>query len=290
MHLSGEREIRMDDQSLKEYPGEEQFYNSQKLQPARPFWRRYLWQIVASVALILVIILASTTIVLLTRPSQSSTTNVHATPVSAQPPTQIATTGAPTTSTSNGTATGVPAAATPTSQVTSGLPCNVDITTWKGGSPDWVVHNGILFNDGSNGSYNGPTIIAPCQPGVTNYAVQARIQVTSQNGNCFGLVFRGSSTQNGWQGYRADICGNTADISSYEDGNALTQAPFTPGATAHTYRAEVKDNTLKFFIDGNLVDTTTDNRLLTKETGEGVGLYSQYVQLQVTSFQVMALS
>ena len=52
----------------------------------------------------------------------------------------------------------------------------------------------------------------------------------------------------------------------------------------------MKDNTLKFFVDGNLVDSTTDNRLLTTETGEGVGLYSQNVQLQVSSFQVMALS
>ena len=64
----------------------------------------------------------------------------------------------------------------------------------------------------------------------------------------------------------------TAYISAYGDSNALTQAPFTPGTTAHTYRAEVKDNTLKFFVDGNLVDTTTDNRLLTTETGQGVGL------------------
>ena len=280
----------MDNQGSNRYPGEEHFYNSQKLEPVRPFWRRYLWQIVASVALILVLILASTTIVLLTRPSQSSSANAHTTQVSTALPTQIATAAAPTTSTSNATATVIPAAATPTSQVASGLPCNVDISTWKGGSPDWVVHNGILFNDGSNGSDNGPTIIAPCQPGVTNYAVQARIQVTGQSGNCFGLVFRGSSTQNGWQGYKAAICGNTAYISAYGDYNALTQAPFTPGTTAHTYRVEVKDNTIKFFIDGNLVDTTTDNRLLTTENGEGAGLYSQNVQLQVTSFQAMALS
>jgi len=154
-----------------------------------------------------------------------------------------------------------------------------------------VVHNGILFNDGSSGSNNGPTIIAPCQPGTTNYAVEAKIQVTNQSSNCFGIVFRGSSTPNGWQGYHAGICGlNTAYISAYGDSNALTQAPFTPGTAAHTYRAEVKDNTLKFFIDGNLVDTTTDTRLLTTETGEGVGLYSQNVQLQVSSFQVTALS
>ena len=122
-----------------------------------------------------------------------------------------------------------------------------------------------------------------------NYTVEAKILVTNPSGGCFGLVLRGESTQNGWQGYKADICGlNTAYISAYGDYNPLTQAPFTPGTTVHTYRAVVKDNTIKFFIDGNLVDTTTDNRLLTTETGEGVGLYSQNVQLQVTSFQVTA--
>lgn len=282
----------MDDQSRKGYQGEEDFYNPEKLQPNKSFWRSHPWPIITSVALVLMIIFASTTIFLLTRSSQSSPDNTHPAQVSTSPSTQISSTTAPVISTPGATATVVPAAtATPTSPVTSGLPCIVDVNTWTGGSPDWVVHNGVLYNDGSSGSNDGPTIIAPCQPGTTNYAVEAKIQVINQSGDCFGIVFRGSSTQNGWQGYRADVCGlNTAYISSYGDNNILTQAPFTPGTTAHIYRAEVKDNTIKFFIDGNLVDTTTDNRLLTTETGEGVGLFSQNVQLQVTSFQVKALS
>jgi hypothetical protein len=50
-----------------------------------------------------------------------------------------------------------------------------------------------------------------------------------------------------------------------------------------------KDNTIKFFIDGNLLDNVTDNRLLTTGTGEDDLFYSG-TQLQVTSFQVTALS
>ncbi len=282
----------MDNQSSKGYRGEEHFYNPEKIQPIKPFWRRHLWPIITSVALVFVIIFASTTFILLRRSSQVPLNNAHPIQSFTPPSTQISSTAIPPTSKLNSTTTVVPAAtATPTSQAISGLPCIVDINTWTGGSPDWVVHNGILYNDGSSGSNNGPTIIAPCQPGTTNYAVEAKIQVTNQSGGCFGIVLRGYSTQNGWQGYKADVCGlNTAYISSYGDYNALTQAPFTPGTTLHTYRAEVKDNTIKFFIDGNLVDTTTDNRLLTTETGEGVGLYSQNVQLQVTSFQVTVLS
>jgi hypothetical protein len=280
----------MDNQGNKGYQGEEHFYNPEKIQPITPFWRRHLWPIITSVALVLVIIFAATTYILSRGSSQNSLNNSH--PIQGSTPlsTQIPSTAAPITSNPNSTATAT-APAIATSQATSGLPCIVDINAWTGGSPDWVVHNGILYNDGSNGSNNGPTIIAPCQPGTTNYAVETKIQVTNQSGGCFGIVLRGSSTQNGWQGYKADICGlNTAYITSYADYDTLTQAPFTPGTTLHTYRAEVKDNSLKFFIDGNLVDTATDNRLLTTETGEGVGLYSQNVQLQVTSFQVTALS
>src|SRR6266704_3550621 len=146
----------MDNQSNKGYQGEEHFYNPEKIQPIKPFWRRHLWPIITSVALVFVIIFASTTFVLLRRSSQSSLNNTHPIQGSTPPSTQISSTAAPTTSKLNATAT-----ATPTSQASSGLPCVVDISTWTGGSPDWVVHNGILYNDGSSGSNNGPTIIAP---------------------------------------------------------------------------------------------------------------------------------
>lgn len=53
------------------------------------------------------------------------------------------------------------------------------------------------------------------------------------------------------------------------DYNSLAQALFTRGTTAHTYHAVMKDNAIKFFIDGNLVDTATGNHLPATETGEG---------------------
>src|ERR1035438_4694115 len=69
----------------------------------------------------------------------------------------------PTVSTSHGatsqpgvtvtTASDTPAAlstatVTPVLQSTPGLPCVVNISSWVGGSQDWVVHNGVLYNDG----------------------------------------------------------------------------------------------------------------------------------------------
>lgn len=286
----------MDNQGYQGYPGEEHFYNQGKLPPPRPFWRRHLWPIVASAALVVVIILASTTTILLAKLSQHSAIPAPVPPattptpippgVTPPPPTEAPTSIAAATATVTGTATG---------QTASGLPCIVNMSTWTGGSQDWTVHNGVLYNDGTNdNAENGPTIIAPCQPGVPNYRVEAKIQVTrslAYGSDCFGVVFRGSSSQNGWQGYKTDICGDaTADISAYGDYNALTQAPFTVGTTMHTYRIDVQDNSIKLFIDGNLVDTVTDNRLLTDEAGQGVGLFSQDAQLQVNSFEVTALT
>src|SRR5207302_9532913 len=64
--------FRSDNQSRKGYQGEEDFYNPEKIQPIKSFWRSHPWPIIASVALVLMIIFASTTIFLLTRSSQSS--------------------------------------------------------------------------------------------------------------------------------------------------------------------------------------------------------------------------
>src|SRR5438270_3549797 len=100
----------MDDQNRNEYRGEEHFYNPQKIEPIKPFWRRHLWPIMASVALIFVIIFASTTIILLMRSSQSTPNNVQPTKVSTPPSTQISSNATPTISTSNPTATVVPTA------------------------------------------------------------------------------------------------------------------------------------------------------------------------------------
>lgn len=288
----------MDNQGYRGYPGEEHIYTQAKIQPVKPFWRRHILPITLSIALILMVVFAATTILLLLRPPQKSENNGGITnSISSPAPTSVPTVSTPTeNSTPDATATAAAATAaiTPTSAPVSNLPCVVNIATWTSGSQDWTVHNGTLYNDGTNGNATaGPTIVASCLPNVSNYSVEAKIQVTNtpEDYSCFGIVFRGSSSQNGWEGYKADICSNnTADISAYGDYNSLTQAPFTPGTTTHTYRVDVQDNSIKLFIDGNLIDNTTDNRLLTSETGEGVGLYSQNVQLQVNSFQVTALS
>jgi|GEM_PF-1756617 len=209
------------------------------------------------------------------------------------------------------TATAAPAttpttapASSPTAQGTapvaqSGLPCTVNIPTWTDGSSDWKVLNSMLLNDGTNGNgpyNNGPSIVAPCQLGsTTNYAVQTQIQVTNaSNGGCFGISVRGNPLSSGWQGYLAGVgdCGSNVSAAyiggpNYNNDNQSVQASFDPGKSVHTYRIEVSGNTIKFFVDGSLLLNLTDNRYL---TGAQVGLWCENIQLQVTSFQVTALS
>ena len=76
------------------------------------------------------------------------------------------------------------------------------------------------------------------------------------------------------------------NVPDYHYDSQIKDASFNPGTSVHTYRIEVKDNTIKFFIDGGLVLNMIDNRYL---SGAEIGLWCQNVQLSVTSFQVTAL-
>lgn len=177
--------------------------------------------------------------------------------------------------------------------------CQADsVKGWNGwtGSSDWKILNGVLLSDGTNNnSYGPPTIVAPCQlGGIANYAVETKIQVlTNSYPTCFGINVRGTPTSSGWQGYIGTIyraCNNGNDLLALNVdttvNNNLTNAPFHPGNTFHTYRVEVKDNNIRFLIDGAQLLAATDNRYL---SGMQVGLWSYEAQLNVSSFKVIAL-
>lgn len=276
---------------------------AQKVQPPQPrhiaLTRRNL--IIGLIAIILIAIVPFAIFANASRGASpgtppSSNTTLSGASATTPTPTPSAPTPTPPTLTQTPADLSPTASGTPTSAPVVSLPCNVDLNTWTGGSSDWVTHNGIVYNDGTNttSESSGPTLVAPCQPGVANYALEAKIQVTHPSG-CFGLVLRATSGQNGWQGYRAGTCGpdsypsNTAYIQAYGDNDPLVKVPFTSNTNVHTYRVEIKDTSIKLFIDGNLIDSTTDNRLLTVASGEEVGLYSVSTQIQVTSFKVTAL-
>jgi hypothetical protein len=183
------------------------------------------------------------------------------------------------------------------------LPCNVNLRTWTDGSSDWQNRAGLLLNDGTKGwnASGGPAIVAPCDTSSaaawasTNIAVETTIRVIgAQEDACFGVSIRGILAFNGWQGYKAgvgDCLGGLDEVRvsgpDYLHDAQAHEAAFQPGTRLHTYRVEIEDTTIRFFIDGKLVLTVLDTRYL---TGLEVGLWSQYTQLAVTSFKVASLA
>jgi len=173
-------------------------------------------------------------------------------------------------------------------------------TTTKG----WKYLNGMLLNDGTNGS---SVISPPYNPaGISDYAVEAQIQTVQKlcdssnlgTGADFGIRVRGAS--DGTTGYALDIqsenspqCPIHARLLVGKDTIA-TQQNISTDTDWHIYRVEVKGNTVKGLVDGAVVFTVTDNRYL---TGGGITLYDgsyftdtgAVAQLQVRSFKVIAL-
>jgi hypothetical protein len=289
----------MDDPNRSGYPpGEGHSYQNpsrERLTPPplspHPSHRRLITVLASVIGIMLVIVVIMAAV--LFHSATSAPTTISPTSAAVAP-----TAAAPTATAPSASQQPTPTSAAPTDTPTASatLPCNVPVSTWTGGSSDWKALNGTLLNDGSNTNPNlgnGPTVVAPCQLGsVANYAVEAKIQVTSGRG-CFGITVRGSTATNGWQGYMAGV-----GDCSYPWGNAYIGGPgynsdssnvkgsFDPGTNSHTYRVESNGNAIKLLIDGSPLLTLNDNRYL---AGAQVGLWSSGVQLQVASFVVTAI-
>jgi len=154
------------------------------------------------------------------------------------------------------------------------------------GSSDWKHVNGMLVNDG-----NGSTdrwIRAPYQPSDgANYAVEAEIQVV-RNCHTFGIIARakgqGNYAAGAWcENGSAQIWAWSNDATNY---NTLVKQTYSTDSDWHTYRFEVRGNSLRLLIDSNLVAETMDNQYLL--AGQ-VGLWSDSTQISVRSFKVIAL-
>lgn len=281
-------------------------YQTSHMPPSPPTPRKSKKGLIAIIAAVVIVLLVggglfvafakSFTHTIAVAPTATPTLAPTATPVV---PTPTASPAVTVTTTTPQASMPTPASTATTSTSQTGLPCNVDVGTWTGGSADWKTYNNTLLDDGTNnnGPYNsGPSIVAPCQSDTAdNYSVVTKIQVTNgNNGGCFGISVRGNTntSSNNWQGYLAGVgdCGNLSGAylsgPNYTNDNAQEQATFAPGSGIHTYRVDANGNVFKFYIDGSLLLTLTDNRYL---TGSQVGLWCKGVQLQVTSFQVTAL-
>ncbi len=160
------------------------------------------------------------------------------------------------------------------------------------GSQDWKTQDGMLVSDGTNQptSAAGPTILAPYQVTASgNFAIEIRVAFkTDQNFSSDPLLFHGSSTADGWQGYKLTVCvcpvGNIR-LTSDDYNDVLGRALFDPGTAWHTYRVEVRGSTMTVIVDGTTLLTVHDSRYL---SGGQVGIKSS-TQITVSSFTITSL-
>ena len=184
---------------------------------------------------------------------------------------------------------------------------------WAGGS-DWNTVASMLVNSGQQKLYDLSMGIAPYNPGdehVKNYAIEARIQLnqyTDGNNNqdvaygrdMFGLIFHSPDGQN--QGYLFAICSSNTGawncgngpheiLLAALDGNGgykiIEEKPYSSPkyGESHTYRVEIKDNTITAFVDNVRVFEKVD---YTYTSAGEIGVWSTRSQISVSSFKVSA--
>lgn len=157
---------------------------------------------------------------------------------------------------------------------------------------EWHTSGTMLISDGTAccGMYystgvltDDDIILAPYSPPVANYAVEAKIQLLPQHGNSFalGVVARYDSSTGVFGGVVQNAGPSDALITDITE-----QQPYTPDASWHTYRLEVKDNKFTLKIDNVTLVQGISNSAL--NTGH-VGLLGLSGQLDVSSFDVIAL-
>lgn len=162
---------------------------------------------------------------------------------------------------------------------------------WIGPS-DWKTVDGMLVNDGTGEYSSFKPIFAPYHPPSANYAVEAQIRVSANSaGSSFGLVARADGQGGGYAGGAGSGWDQTTGINDLSggwgagglSGRLVQGAAFDPGMDWHTYRLEVRGNTVRLLIDGAEAASVTDNKYLS--TGR-VGLWCNTYQVEVRSFTV----
>lgn len=194
-----------------------------------------------------------------------------------------------------------PERTTPTTQCTGASGNTIYKADWSrgmngwAGPPSWKAVNGMLVNDGSSTTGRG-RISAPCQPDTANYAVEAEIQLIPPE-NCafvgqqFGLVAR-ADEQGGILG--GLLCSNDGlvlastdtEFSLIREDDRIAEKDFTIDGKWHTYRLEVKGNSVRLLVDGAPFLNGTDNRRL--DSGD-VGMFASELQINVRSFEIERL-
>ncbi len=173
------------------------------------------------------------------------------------------------------------------------------LSGWQG-TQGWKVVQGQLEADA-----NGPaTITIPYKPQVTDYAIEVRIQVVRLLRPLGGYFTLFASNQPGKDGYQAGV-NNLEGATSRPNGahpqaqvfiDPISSMPLTsfrpvdyePGFKLHTYRVEIQENQVSYFIDGTLIATVSSTQTSSLSNAP-IGLGCSLVVLRVSSFRIIAL-
>jgi hypothetical protein len=188
-----------------------------------PFWRRYLWQIITGVLVVLLLF------TLLTRRTSQQ--------LLPRPAAVVCQSGS--TDNWNGW------------HLASG---------WKRLN-NMLLNDGT--NGGYNGRSTlvAPTACQPKTTDYAVEAT-IQVVSLSDNYSGFGIDVRSGQSTTDPAGYSTYIDSADGANISVVGGDALNNAPFNPGKDFHVYRAEVKGNTVTFLIDGKTVLSAVDNRFI----------------------------
>jgi hypothetical protein len=169
-------------------------------------------------------------------------------------------------------------------------------SSWAG-TGQWKTVGGMLLTDGSDPNPLGSDYLAaPIEAPTADYAVEAQIQFVRQGpapaiGYTFGLVVRddGSGSYAVGFGHIWNVWdGGEDEVGTWLTGNnqALLSQAYPLNGSWHTYRVEVRANTIRLLVDGKQRVVVTDNRYL---TGQGLGLWAQNAEINVRQVRVLSL-
>ena len=176
-----------------------------------------------------------------------------------------------------------------------------DLAAWTG--PSWGFANNLLVNDGSAINPQ-PWLAAPYQPEDDTYAVEAEIRVRGLTrewcDQTFGVVAgTGGMVWGGGVIFGCDGVPPRVRITEATDwSNGFHKDPevaakvFDPGEGWHTYRVEVRGQSVRLLIDGEPILEAAAAAAADGQAAPApgqVGLWSQAVLLAVRRFAVLPL-
>lgn len=179
---------------------------------------------------------------------------------------------------------------------------------WPEDDDGWTYADELLVNDGLG---QGEVFLAPYQPKVTDYAVEAEIRLRGATGGTsfygFDLAARvapegaasfGGIMLQGNDGGPDAYVGRAGGVGPVPLFQAYSEAvrnendqgsriPFGPGFDPwHTYRLEVERKSLCLLIDGRVTAEAEEDQI---PAPGRVGLWSSGLQVEVRRFAVLAL-